>query len=558
MSLPPQRQPGDQLDLTVYVAKQIHTMNPGLPQATAIAVADGRIVEVGSLETLKPWLDAHPHSIDETFADKIVMPGFIDPHIHPTMASMLLPMHFITAMEWDLPDRKVPATKTPDAYWDELRRIEAELPAGEPLHTWGYHTIWHGEMHRSRLNEISAERPIIVWQRSFHEIYVNDAGFDMLGLDTERLEAHPQVDIGAGRFFETGKHLAGSRLNRYFIEPERFAHGLSLVKAAVHAGGHTTIGDLTAGYFDTDNEWDALVAQLDSDDTPFRTQMVPIANRGISGADGIDGALRLVEQRRTRKTNRLYYRKSVKLFTDGGFYAQLMQVDDPGFIDGHHGEWMIAPETFEEIARRFWNEGYQIHVHCTGDMGVQLALDVLATLQWERPRFDHRFTIEHFGLSTPEQCRRIAELGALVSANIYYVHELGEAYWANSIGHERASQMARLGTLDRHGVTTALHSDFTMAPAQPLKSAWVAVNRLSEGGQVMAPNERISVDAAMRAITINAAYVLGMENEIGSLRAGKKADFTVLEQDPYEVDPSRLDKIPIWGTVFEGQLFPLR
>lgn len=552
-----QRSFDDELNLTVFVAKLIHTMNPGMPHATAIAVADDRIIEVGTLETMQPWLDAHPHTIDETFADKVVMPGFIDPHIHPTLGSMLLPMHFITAMEWDLPNRQVPATKTPEAYWEELRRIEADLAPGEPLHTWGYHTIWHGEMHRERLNEISTERPIVVWQRSFHEIYVNDAGFDMLGLDPDRLAAHPQVDIAAGRFFETGKHLAAGRLNPYFTEPDRFAHGLRLVKEAVHAGGHTTIGDLTGGYFDTDNEWDVLVAELDSADTPFRTQMVPVATRGVSGAAGLDGALALVEQRQQRQNHRLHYRKSVKLFTDGGFYAQLMQVDDPGFIDGHHGEWMMAPESFEALARVFWNEGYQIHVHCTGDMGVGLALEVLATLQWERPRFDHRFTIEHFGLSTPEQCRRIAELGALVSANIYYVHELGEAYWANSIGYERASQMARIGTLDRLGVTTALHSDFTMAPAKPLKSAWVAVNRRSESGEVLAPNECISVDAAMRAITINAAIVLGREDEIGSLRAGKKADFTVLEADPYDVAPETLDQIEIWGTVFEGKLFPL-
>ena len=80
-------------------------------------------------------------------------------------------------------------------------------------------------------------------------------------------------------------------------------------------------------------------------------------------------------------------------------------------------------------------------------------------LQWERPRFNHRFTIEHFGVSTPEQVWRMADLGALASVNIYYVHEPGDAYWKNKLGHERASQMSRLGTLARHNVTTALHTD---------------------------------------------------------------------------------------------------
>ena len=117
--------------------------------------------------------------------------------------------------------------------------------------------------------------------------------------------------------------------------------------------------------------------------------------------------------------------------------------------------------------------------------------------------------------------------------------------------------MARMGSLERAGVTFALHSDFTMAPALPLNSAWVAVNRIAESGSVLCAEERTSLEAAMRAITIDAAYVLGLEDEIGSIRAGKKADFTVLEQDPWEVEPQALRDIPIWGTVFEGQPFPI-
>ena len=91
-----------------------------------------------------------------------------------------------------------------------------------------------------------------------------------------------------------------------------------------------------------------------------------------------------------------------------------------------------------------------------------------------------------------------------------------------------------------------------MAPAQPLYSAWVAVNRLSESGEILAPTERISLNAALQAITINAAYVLGMEHEIGSIRADKKADFTVLGADPFEIPVKELKDIPILGTVFEG------
>jgi predicted amidohydrolase YtcJ len=165
---------------------------------------------------------------------------------------------------------------------------------------------------------------------------------------------------------------------------------------------------------------------------------------------------------------------------------------------------------------------------------------------------NHRFTIEHFGLSTPEQVERMARLGAIASVNVYYLHELSAVYARHALGPERAYHMARLGTLARHNIPFALHSDYTMAPAQPLNSAFVAATRENVEGEIVGESESVSLEQALRAITIDAAYVLGLENEIGSLRGGKRADFTVLEQDPFEVGAKGLRDIGIWGTVFGG------
>lgn len=549
------------MDLTVYRAAQIHTMNDALPHATHVVVGDGIIIEVGTAETIEPWLDAHPHRFDDTFADKVVMPGFIDPHLHPTMAATLLPMHFVTAFEWELPDRVAPAIKDHDGFVAALvsrhRQMSETRDFSEPLFSWGYHELWHGEIDRRLLDEISTDRPIIVWQRSFHEIFLNTAALAYFEIDEGAATAHPQIDLAAGRFYENGMMFASGAMMGYLMDPTRFRHGLELVRQAVHQGGHTTIADAYGSQFDSDTEWAALHEVLDRRDSPFRVQMIPAGARALADPQGREDPVAWLAARADRASEKLFFGNHVKLFTDGGFYAQLMRLVPPGFIDGHQGEWMMAPEQFESLARTYWNAGCQIHVHCTGDMGMGLAVEVLAKLQSEKPRFDHRFTIEHMGVSTPEQVARLGRLGGLVSANVYYVHELGEMYWANSIGHERASQMARVGTAVRHGVPTALHTDFTMAPARPLTSAWVAVNRRGESGQVLGPAERLTVHQAMRAITIDAAFVLGMEDEIGSIRAGKSADFTVLEADPYQVDPSELNTIGIWGTVFEGELFPI-
>ncbi|MGR3565604.1 MAG: amidohydrolase [Heliomarina sp.] len=545
-------------DITVFTARKIRTMTGAMPEASAVAVRDGRIIEVGTLETLKPWLNAHPHRIDTRFEDKVLMPGFIDPHLHPTLGAILMPCHFITAMEWVLPDRTCPAVTSHEDYLARLSEIIAADDGSEEITvTWGFHRIWHGNVDREALNSVSSTKPIFVWQRSFHEIIANDAAIEWMGTAREDLERHPQIDLQSGRFFETGMALAAQAMNKVLLAPQRFMKGLELVKQTVHLGGHTTIGELAYPMMNDQIEWQLLKGALDNDTVPFRMKIIPRAlQRGTFEGNAQENVER-VREFEGRDTERLFFENSVKLFTDGGFFAELMQMREPGFIDGHHGEWLMSPESFYDHARAFWLEGKQIHVHCTGDMGVELALDTLEKLQAEKPRFNHRFTIEHFGVSNEEQVRRIKDLGAIVSANVYYLHELGEAYWRDSIGYERASQMARMGSLERAGVTFALHSDFTMAPALPLNSAWVAVNRIAESGSVLCAEERTSLEAAMRAITIDAAYVLGMEDEIGSIRAGKKADFTVLEQDPWEVEPQALREIPIWGTVFEGQPFPI-
>ena len=139
---------------------------------------------------------------------------------------------------------------------------------------------------------------------------------------------------------------------------------------------------------------------------------------------------------------------------------------------------------------------------------------------------------------------------------MYYLHELSDIYAHQGIGFERASQMARMGSCFREGINTTFHSDFTMAPAEPLNSAWVAVNRENHTGDIMAPEERLTQEQALAAITINAAHVIGFANETGSIRAGKMADFTILEEDPIKCDPMELRDIPIRATVFEGNVFP--
>lgn len=187
-----------------------------------------------------------------------------------------------------------------------------------------------------------------------------------------------------------------------------------------------------------------------------------------------------------------------------------------------------------------------------------MVLDTLQALWDERPRVDHRFTIEHYGYADDGTWRRIAKLGAQVSANPFYLYDLGDRYAANGLGTDRAARIAPLGGLVRRNVPVGLHSDFPMATAEPLFMAWTAAARETMSGKVFAPGERLTLDQAIRAITIDAAYLIGMETELGSIEAGKLADFAVLDKDPYDVGVKGLPGIKVWGTVFEGKAYPAK
>ena len=543
--------------LTLFKARSVITMNPSMPRATAVLVRDSTIVEVGEPEHMQPWLEGQQYAVDAQFANKVICPGFIDPHLHPSMAAVLLPMEFITAMRWKLPWGEVEPVTDAAAFDARMQQLHDRKPADEPLFIWGYHQLWHGDMGKARIQQISKQRPIIVWHRSFHELYMNDAAMNMAGIDPAQIKPNMQIDIEQGHFFEIGLGFAINRLNPWILAPEKYAEGLKRLKQVVHHGGHTSIGDLATGMFNLDAEAKALTEQLEGDDVPFRTRLVVHGTRLTQGGRKPEEGPAMAQALLWHNSHRLSFGRHIKLFSDGAFFSQLAQMQEPGYIDGHHGEWLAAPEELERHIRAYWHEGYQIHVHVTGDLGLELTLDILQKMQDEKPRFNHGFTFEHFGFSTPEQIRRIKALGAQVSANVYYLHELSDSYAQSGIGYERASQMARIGSCFAAGINTTVHSDFTMAPAEPLNSMWVAVNRINHAGEVMAATEKLSQHQALEAITINAAHAIGMADITGSLRAGKRADFTVLNDDPLTCDPMALRDIGIAATVFEGKVFPL-
>ena len=547
--------------ITVYTAKKIITMTESMPAASAVAVADGKIVSVGTLESLKPWLDQYPHEIDETFADKIIMPSLIDPHVHPSLPAVLTQFPFLAPDDWVLPTGVFPGAKTPASYEKQLKELVAEHPDWEiPFISWGYHQLWHGNVRREQLDEWFPDHPVILWHRSFHELIVNSAAIEWLEITEKQFENNENANWSEGHFWETGAQvlLAISKMPTLLFAPDRYKNGMKNFYKMMQQAGITTVLDMGVGVFgDPFGEADLIRAVSDETGAPARIILTPIITdflgRGISPED----ALKTCEKWEAESTDRVIFDRHFKLMMDGAIYSGLSMYDFPGYVDGHAGQWMHPPETSQKYAEVFWKAGYQLHAHTNGDLSAAKLIEILRYLQDIKPRFDHRFVLEHYAYTNEDQLRQWQALGGAISTNPYYYYILSDIFSDEWLGADRGGQMVRLGALERKGIPFALHSDCPMAPLSPLTLAWVASNRVTINGKKHAPSEKISLETALRAITIDAAWIMRKEDEIGSIRAGKRADFAILEQDPYEVGAEGLKDIEIWGVVFEGEKYPV-
>ena len=546
-------------EIIIYQAREVITMDSDRPNATAIAVTGGVILAVGSLEEVIAVVGQSNYQINSEFGNNVIVPGLIEQHLHPFLAALTITMEIIAIEDWVLPNGVSPAANDQSDYIRRLTLAEGQMAnADETLFTWGFHHYFHGKLTRANLDQISTTRPIVVWHRSAHELILNTSAMDRYRVTRqfydELSEAEKaQSNYEEGHFWEQGLYPVFSKLMPVLTEPERLLSGLEFVKNYLHTAGVTTIAE--PGGLVSKSLQNAQNAVLGSLNTPFRSYF--IVNGNTMAKNQMENLIKATEAPLVWGNGRAkFLPKQVKLLADGAMFSQTMQMID-GYSDGHAGEWMIDVDLFKEAFNRYWDAGYQIHIHQNGDAGLEMILDLLEAAQNRHPRKDHRTTIVHFGFSTKEQVKRIAQLGGMVSANPYYLTVLADNYRTNGIGPERTEEMVRLGDVVRAGIPLALHSDMTMAPAQPLYLMWSAVNRTTTSGRVVGPNQRISVEEALKAVTINAAYSIGLEDTVGSLEAGKFANLTILKESPYEVDPDKIKNIDILATMLEGTIYPL-
>lgn len=532
--------------LTILRARRILTLDPHTPDATHIAVRDGRIVALGDGSDAARWSGV----LDERHAEHVIIPGFVEGHAHVMAGAVWRYPYVGHADRVDDQGRVWPGVRTLDGVLARLREAEAGLERGAPLIGWGFDPLFvdGAAPNRWDLDAVSRDRPTVLHHSNGHLITANSAALALA-------EYGPGVNIvgvaldAAGRPTGELREFAAMMpvLRRLGVDLAAIGRGADALRrfgALARRAGITTISDMGRVMDDGDLDETALITS--AVDYPVRLVVV-LMGMFSPVADIIDRSHRMA----LRAHDRLDF-AGVKLMIDGSIQGYTAKLRAPGYHRGDdHGIWNIAPAQLNETVLALHRAGLQVHVHANGDLAVDAALDAFEAAVTHHGR-GARHVIQHAQMAQPDQFERMARLG--VAANLFanHLYYFGDPHHDLTVGPERAARLNNGRSALDFSVPLSIHSDAPVTPLGPLMSMWCAVNRRTESGRVLGPEWALSASEALHAVTLGAAHSLGLDDEIGSLEIGKKADMTVLDADPLTIAPEALRDIGVIDTLLGG------
>lgn len=546
------------MTILVFQARKILTMNRQQPEATHVAVRDGRVLAVGDLERMQAL---GSYTLDPRFCDQVLMPGLVEGHCH-LMAGGLWKFTFVGYHARTAPDGTVwEGCRDFDEVIERLAEVERRMAEPmAPLLAWGFDPIFFGaeRMTADHLDRVSTTRPVVILHASQHLMNVNRAAMAAAGItrdtDIEGVVRFPDGEP-SGELQEFAAMFPITRLTgNIFRVTGSDPSSLRMFGQMAQLAGVTTATDLVNDLSDANA---AALAEVTAD-PDFPVRLVPAYISMDGSVNRAQGAERIRARQAGAADNGKLHYGLVKIVADGsiqGFTARLLW---PGYHNGApNGIWILPPAELKATIKDFHCRGFQLHIHTNGDEATELALDGIEEALAAHPRWDHRHTLQHCQMASEAQFARMARLGVCANLFANHLYYWGDAHRELTMGPDRAFRMNACATALRHGVPLAVHSDAPITPLGPLFTAWCAVNRLTSSGKQLGASECITVSEALYAITMGAAFTLCMDHLIGSIEIGKFADFCVLEDDPLAVEPVALRDLRVAGTVIGGRPLPL-
>lgn len=525
-----------QADLVVHGA-QIYTVDDARPQAEAFAVREGRILMVGSDDDV---LGAYPDAARLDAAGQTVLPGLIDAHAHLMGLGE-------TLMQVDLV-----GTATKAEVVERLEAFARDLPEGAWLSGRGWdQNDWPEQRFPTRadLDEAFPERPVWLVRIDGHAAWANTAALRAAGYEGIHSADDPEggriVRDAAGEptglFVDAAMDFVGRAVPPMTEEQADEALRRALQETARY--GLTGVHDAGAD-LGTIRRYQRAI---DADAFPLRVYAM------IGGlGETLDhfcqqGPLRDYEGRLSVR--------SIKFYIDGALGSRGAALLEPYSDDpGNRGLLFVQPDTFRAQVQRAMECGLQVNTHAIGDRGNRVVLDAYEEALQATGETVGRHRIEHAQIVAPDDLSRFAELDVI--ASVQPTHATSDMPWAEErLGAERLRGAYAWRTLLDSGAHVTFGSDFPVEQVDPLLGLYAAVTRQDAAGEPEGgwrPEERVTRDEALRAFTLDAAYAAFMEDEVGSLSPGKRADFVILDRDVMTVPAPQILEAEVIATYLDG------
>ena len=532
--------------VVVFKSKKIITMDHNNPEATHVVVRNGIILAVGDENCANGWSDNVV--IDTSYEDKVMLPGLIEAHAHVSTGGV---WDYIYCGHYDRIDPAgeiVEGLSTKDALIKKLQ----ESPGGGAIVGWGFdpNFLEGPRLSKIELDQVSKDRPVILVHSNFHLATVNsitleksgiNAGLNIEGIE-KGTDGTPNGELQEFAAMEPALNIGGITIGELSTKPSSVRNYATMARNV----GVTTIADLLS---DLDPPEVAMLQDVTSDKN-FPIRYVPIMN--AMRGDPVKEAQKALELK--LKSSEKLRMGTAKLFTDGAIQGFTAKLNEPGYFSGpDNGIWNMEDSHFRRAVLELHKAGVKMHIHTNGDAASDYATDVLEDAIRAFPDADHRHTLEHVQLADKFDFIKMNKLGICVNLFANHLYYFGDVHWATTLGPDRASRMdACRDAAEVFNNNFAIHSDSPVTPLSPLVTAWCAVNRRTEKGRVLGSTQQIDIKKALYCITLGAAYVLKLEREIGSIEVGKKADFCILDRDPTEQEPTKLNQIKVTDTVLLG------
>jgi hypothetical protein len=530
---------GEKADL-VILNGAVWTVNPDVPWAEALAVKDGKILAVGASEKIKKMAGDKTRVIDLKGA--LVLPGFIDSHTH-----------FLDG-GFSLLSIRLRDVKSREEFAARIKDKAEEIGKGKWIlnGNWDHEQFSPPELpNKEWIDEAAPDNPVCVSRHDGHMVLANSLALKIAGITKDTLSPEGGEilkDPASGEPTGILKDAAIDLVMRHVPEPS-FEDKLRAAEVALkHAAenGVTSVHDM--GYVSSFEIYQEL---LKAGKLTARLRVyIPITE-----VENLIG-----QKLEIPPDNNFLKLGGLKGFVDGSLGSSTALFFEP-YSDSPAIRGLLHSQMFPEgIMERRIKEAdeasLQVAVHAIGDKANNMILDIFERVMSSGKKRDRRWRIEHAQHLLAEDIERIARFGVIASVQPY--HAVDDGRWAEKrIGRERCRlTYAFKSLLDKRAILAA-GSDWTVAPLNPLTGIYAFVTRRTTDGKNPGgwfPEQKISLEDAVRAYTLNGAYAEFSENLKGSLEKGKLADMVVLSQNIFKIPPEEIDKVDVKMTILNGEV----